>query len=68
MDVINWVKDIWRWGEKSKHVQYTCINRRSNVCVDLLAKQAIPNQEMFQFYSFVPNVIHALIAKDYFDH
>ncbi|KAL0863419.1 hypothetical protein Bca101_042537 [Brassica carinata] len=66
--VQNWLKDIWRWGKKFQGIQFKWTNRGSNECADMLAKQAIPNQQDFNYYDFIPNVIQNAFTADYFDH
>ncbi|XP_018462836.1 uncharacterized protein LOC108833951 [Raphanus sativus] len=68
IDVINWIKDIRRWATKFEDVQFCWVNRKANICADILAKQVIPSSSPFRYFSYVPMFLRDALSNDYFDY
>ncbi|KAF8100672.1 hypothetical protein N665_0218s0010, partial [Sinapis alba] len=68
IDVLNWLRDIWRWEEKFNSVIHLWTNRGSNTCAGLLAKQEMTEQNSYTYHCCIPVVISSAITNDYFDH
>ncbi|KAL0730721.1 hypothetical protein Bca4012_026815 [Brassica carinata] len=68
IEVLNWLRDIWRWGMKFQAIQHVWTNRESNGCADKLAKHTIPFTNSFYFHSVIPQFLHDSMSNDYFDH
>ncbi|CAN7109405.1 unnamed protein product [Brassica rapa subsp. narinosa] len=68
INVVNWLRDIWKWEQKFESLQYTWTDRESNSCADLLAKQQLQDNDEYIYHPCIPNVIRDVISVDYFDH
>lgn len=60
----NWIRDIRAWKNKFEDCCFVWTNRDCNKAADTLAKERIPLDSQFYFYSFVPFVIANTLHDD----
>ncbi|EFH67295.1 hypothetical protein ARALYDRAFT_890908 [Arabidopsis lyrata subsp. lyrata] len=60
----NYIREIRAWKNRFEVCCFVWTNRECNKAADTLAKERVPLDSYYHFYSFVPFVIATLLQND----